>query len=104
MSLRHREERLEAAREDAETQLEDRSGAARHRGYNAVRCGHARVPEGLDDPRAQGAHAQLRGGHRGDGRGGGADVHGPMPSDGAMSESAAVLDFVKSGPPEQYTI
>ncbi len=25
----------------------------------------------------------------------------PMPSDGAMSESASVLDFVKSGPPER---
>ena len=24
----------------------------------------------------------------------------PMPSDGAMSESASVLDFVKSGPPD----
>ena len=25
----------------------------------------------------------------------------PMPSDGAMSESASVLDFVKSGPPSK---
>ncbi len=28
----------------------------------------------------------------------------PIPSDGAMSESASVLDFFRSGPPEQYLI
>ena len=66
MSLRHREEQLEAAREDAETQLEQRRvELARHRGDRAVRCGLPGLPEGRDDPRAEGAHPQLRGGHRG---------------------------------------
>ena len=78
MSLRHREEQLEAARDDAETQLEQRRvELPEHRGYSAVRCGLPGLPEGRDDPRAEGAHPQLRGGHRGDGRRGHADVHGP---------------------------
>ncbi len=54
LSLRHREEQLEAGRDDAETQLEQR-----------IRCGVPGLPEGGDDSRAQGAHPQLREGHRG---------------------------------------
>ena len=39
MSLRHREEQLEAARDDAETQLEQRRvELPKHRGDHPVRC------------------------------------------------------------------
>ena len=78
MSLRHREEQLEAARDDAETRLEQRRVALPDtEEIVRVRCGLPKLPEGRDDPRAQGAHPQLRGGHRGGGRRGDADVHGP---------------------------
>ena len=78
MSLRHREEQLEAAREDAETQLEQRRVELPNtEEIVRVRGGLPGLPEGWDVSRAQGAHSQLRGGHRGGRRRGDADVHGP---------------------------
>ena len=102
MSLRHREEQLEAAREDAETRLEQRRVALPDTEEIVRYVADLRdfLKDG-DDPRAQGAHPQLRGGHRGDGDEATLTYTVPMPSDGAMSESASVLDFVKSGPPER---
>ena len=77
-SLRHREEQLEAAREAAATQLEQRRvelpTTEEIKGYLAD------FREFLQEgtfPAAQGPHPQFRGGHRGDRRRGRADVHHP---------------------------
>ena len=78
MSLRHQEEQLEAARDDAETQLEQRRVELPDTEEIVEYVADFRdfLKEG-DDPREEGAHPQLRGGHRGGGRRGDADVHGP---------------------------
>ena len=78
LSLRHREEQLEAERDDAERQLEQRRvELPDHGGDQGVCSGLPRLPGGREYPRVQGAHPQLRGGHRGGGRRGYADVHHP---------------------------
>ena len=98
MSLRHREEQLEAAKEDAETQLEQRrvempdtEEIARH---VADFLKDGTIPERtafirsyVEGIKVEGDEATLT-------------YTVPMPSDGAMSESASVLDFVKSGSPQ----
>ena len=75
-SLRHREEQLEAAREDAETQLEQRRielpTTEEIKGY--VADFREFLQEGTF-PERKAPHPQLRGGHRGGGRRGDADVH-----------------------------
>ena len=76
-SLRHREEQLEAARDDAATQLEQRRVELPTTEEIRVRGGLPGVPTGGYVPRAQGPHPQLRRGHRGGGRRGHADVHYP---------------------------
>ena len=53
---------------------------------------------GGDLPGAEGPDPQLRAGHRGLGEEVTLTYTVPMPSDGAVSESAPVLDFVQSGP------
>ena len=101
MSLRHREEQLEAAREDAETQLEQRRvelpTTDEIRGYVAD------FREFLKDGTIPERKALIRNFVEG------IEVEGdeatltytvPMPSDGATLESASVLDFVKPGVPD----
>ncbi len=102
MSLRHREEQLEAAREDAETQLEQRrvelpdtEEIARYVADFRDFLKDGTIPERkalirnfVEGIQVMGDEATLT-------------YTVPMPSDGAMSESASVLDFVKSGPPEK---
>ena len=105
LSLRHREEQLEAARDDAERQLQQR---------RVELPNTEEVKEYVADFRG------VLGG--GDVKGtfperkalirnflGGIEVNGDeavltytilMPNDGVTSESASVLDFVKSGPPD----
>ena len=78
LSLRHREEQLEAARDDAERQLERRRVALPNTEEIVEYVADFR--EFLKDgslPRAQGAHPQLRGGHQGGRRRGYTGVHGP---------------------------
>ena len=101
MSLRHREEQLEAAREDAETQLEQRrvelpdtEEIARYVADFRDFLKEGTIPERkalirnfVEGIEVAGDEATLT-------------YTVPMPSDGAMSESASVLDFVKSGPPD----
>ena len=101
MSLRHREEQLEAAREDAETQLEQRrvelpntEEIARYAADFRNFLQEGTIPERkalirnfVEGIEVEGDEATLT-------------YTVPMPSDGAMSESASVLDFVKSSPPE----
>ena len=100
MSLRHREEQLEAAREDAETRLEQRridlpdteeivEYVADFRNF----LKHGTIPERkalirnfVEGIEVMGDEATLT-------------YTVPMPSDGVTSESASVLDFVKSSPP-----
>ena len=100
MSLRHREEQLEAARGDAETQLEQR----RVELPDTEEIGRyvADFRDFLKDGTIPERKALIRNFVEG------IEVMGdeatltytvPMPSDGAMSESASVLDFVKSSPP-----
>ena len=100
MSLRHREEQLEAAREDAETQLEQRRVELPNT-EEIVRY-VADFRDFLKDGTIPERKALIRNFVEG------IEVVGdeatltytvPMPSDGAMSESTSVLDFVKSGPP-----
>ena len=100
MSLRHREEQLEAAREDAETQLEQRRVELPNTEEIARYVADFR--DFLKDGTIPERKALIRNFVEG------IEVVGdeatltytvPMPSDGAMSESASVLDFVKSGPP-----
>ena len=100
MSLRHREEQLEAAREDAETQLEQRR--VELPGTEEIAQYAAEFREFLKDGTIPEKKVLIRNFVEG------IEVEGdeatltysvPMPSDGAMSESASVLDFVKSSPP-----
>jgi hypothetical protein len=100
MSLRHREEQLEAAREDAETQLEQRRVELPDTEEIARYVADFR--DFLKDGTIPERKALIRNFVEG------IEVVGdeatltytvPMPSDGAMSESASVLDFVQSGPP-----
>ena len=102
MSLRHREEQLEAAREDAETQLEQRrvelpdtEEIARYVADFRDFLKDGTIPERkalirnfVEGIEVMGDEATLT-------------YTVPMPSDGAMSESASVLDFVKSSPPKR---
>ena len=100
MSLRHREEQLEAAREDAETQLEQRrvelpntEEIARYVADFRDFLQEGTIPERkalirnfVEGIEVVGDEATLT-------------YTVPMPNDGVTSESASVLDFVKSGPP-----
>ncbi len=99
-SLRHREEQLEAARDDAATQLEQRRvelpTTEEIKGYVAD------FREFLQEGTFPERKALIRNFVEG------IEVTGdeavltytiPMPSDGVTSESASVLDFVQSGPP-----
>ena len=102
MSLRHREEQLEAARDDAETQLEQRrvelpdtEEIARYVADFRDFLKDGTIPERkalirnfVEGIEVEGDEATLT-------------YTVPMPSDGVMSESASVLDFVKSGPPSE---
>ena len=99
MSLRHREEQMEAARDDAETQLEQRrvelpdtEEIARYVADFREFLKDGTIPEKkvlirnfVEDIEVEGDEATLT-------------YTVPMPSDGVMSESASVLDFVKSSP------
>ena len=105
MSLRHREEQLEAAREDAETQLEQRREELPDTEEIARYVADFR--EFLKDGTIPEKKALIRNFIEG------IEVEGdeatltytvPMPSDGATSASASVLDFVKSGPPEPAAV
>ena len=100
-SLRHREEQLEAAREDAETQLEqrrvERPTTEEIKGYVAD------FREFLQEGTFPERKALIRNFVEG------IEVVGdeatltytvPMPKDGVKRESASVLDFVQSGPPD----
>ena len=100
-SLRHREEQLEAAREDAAGQLEQRRvelpTTEEIKGY--VADFRQFLQEGTFPERK----ALIRNFVEG------IEVVGdeatltytvPMPNDGVTSESASVLDFVQSGPPD----
>ena len=100
MSLRHREEQLEAAREDAETQLEQRRVELPNTEEIARYVADFR--DFLKDGTIPERKALIRNFVEG------IEVVGdeatltytvPMPSDGVTSESASVLDFVKSSPP-----
>ena len=100
MSLRHREEQLEATRDDAETQLEQRRVELPNTEEIARYVADFR--DFLKDGTIPERKALIRN-----------FVEGieimedeatltytvPMPSNGAMSESASVLDFVKPSPP-----
>ena len=100
LSLRHREEQLEAARDDAERQLEQRrvelpntEEIARYVADFRDFLKEGTIPERkvlirnfVEGIEVVGDEATLT-------------YTVPMPSDGVTSESASVLDFVKSGPP-----
>ena len=101
MSLRHREEQLEAARDDAETQLEQRRVALPD--TEEITRYVADFRDFLQEGTIPECKALIRNFVEG------IEVVGdeatltytvPMPSDGVTSESASVLDFVKSGPPK----
>ena len=101
MSLRHREEQLEAARDDAETRLEQRRVELPN--TEEIAWYVADFRDFLKDGTIPERKALIRNFVEG------IEVEGdeatltytvPMPSDGAMSESASVLDFVKSSPPD----
>ncbi len=101
MSLRHREEQLEAARDDAETRLEQRrvvlpdteeivEYVADFRNFlkdGTIPERKALIRNFVEGIEVVGDEATLT-------------YTVPMPSDGVTSESASVLDFVKSSPPE----
>ena len=100
LSLRHREEQLEAARDDAERQLEQRRvelpTTEEIKGYVADFRGF--LQEGTFPERKPLIRNFVEG----------IEVAGdeavltytiPMPNDGVTSESASVLDFVQSSPP-----
>ena len=102
MSLRHREEQLEAARDDAETQLEQR----RVELPNTEEI--ARYVADFRDFLQEGTIPECKSLIRNFVEG--IEVSGdeavltytiPMRSDGVTSESASVLDFVKPGPPSE---
>ena len=100
MSLRHREEQLEAARDDAETRLEQRrvvlpdteeiaEYAADFRAFlqnGTIPERKALIRNFVEDIEVEGDEAVLT-------------YTVPMPRDGVTSESASVLDFVQSSPP-----
>ena len=100
MSLRHREEQLEAAREDAETRLEQRrvvlpdtDEIAEYAADFRAFLKEGTIPEKkvlirnfVEDIEVEGDEAVLT-------------YTVPMPRDGVTSESASVLDFVQSSPP-----
>ncbi len=100
MSLRHREEQLEAARDDAETRLEQRrvelpnteeiaEYAADFRAFleeGTIPEKKALIRNFVEDIEVEGDEATLT-------------YTVPMPRDGVKRESASVLDFVQSGPP-----
>ena len=102
MSLRHREEQLEAARDDAETQLEQRRVELPNTEEIAEYVADFReflkdgtIPEKkalirnfVESIEVEGDEATLT-------------YTVPMPRDGVKRESASVLDFVQSGPPLQ---
>ena len=99
-SLRHREEQLEAARDDAETRLEQRRVALPNTEEIAEYVADFR--DFLKDGTFPERKALIRNFVEG------IEVVGdeatltytvPMPNDGVTTESASVLDFVKSGPP-----
>ena len=101
-SLRHREEQLEAAREDAAGQLEQRRVELPT--TEEIKEYVADFREFLQEGTFPERKALIRNFVEG------IEVVGdeatltytvPMPSDGVTSESASVLDFVKSGPPTQ---
>ena len=101
MSLRHREEQLEAARDDAETRLEQRRVELPN--TEEITRYVADFRDFLKDGTIPERKALIRNFVEG------IEVVGdeatltytvPMPSDGVTSESASVLDFVKSGPPD----
>ena len=101
MSLRHREEQLEAAREDAETRLEQRrvvlpdtEEIAEYAADFRAFLKEGTIPEKkvlirnfVEDIEVEGDEAVLT-------------YTVPMPRDGVTSESASVLDFVQSSPPQ----
>ena len=102
LSLRHREEHLEAARDDAERQLEQRRvelpTTEEIKGYVAD------FREFLQEGTFPERKALIRNFVEG------IEVTGdeavltytiPMPNDGVTTEAASVLDFVQSGPPPQ---
>ena len=102
MSLRHREEQLEATRDDAETRLEQRRVVLPNTEEIVEYVADFR--DFLKDGTIPERKALIRNFVEG------IEVMGdqatltytvPMPSDGVMSESASVLDFVKPGPPEE---
>ena len=99
-SLRHREEQLESARDDAERQLEQRRVEIPT--TDVIREYVADFREFLKEGTFPERKALIRNFVEG------IEVVGddatmtytvPMPSDGVTRESASVLDFVKSGPP-----
>ena len=101
-SLRHREEQLEAARDDAERQLEQRRVALPNTEEIAEYVADFR--DFLKDGTFPERKALTRNFVEG------IEVVGdeatltytvPMPNDGVTTESASVLDFVKSGPPQR---
>ena len=101
-SLRHREEQLEAAREDATGQLEQRRVELPT--TEEIKEYVADFREFLKEGTFPERKALIRNFVEG------IEVVGdeavltytiPMPNDGVTSESASVLDFVKSGPPEK---
>ena len=103
MSLRHREEQLEAARDDAERRLEQRRVVLPDTEEIVEYVADFR--NFLKDGTIPERKALIRNFVKG------IEVVGdeatltytvPMPSDGVTSESASVLDFVKSSPPN-YT-
>ena len=101
-SLRHREEQLEAAREDAEAQLEGRRVELPT--TEEIREYVADFREFLKEGTIPERKALIRNFVAG------IEVVGdeatltytvPMPRDGVVRESASVLDFVQSGPPKR---
>ena len=102
LSLRHREEQLEAARDDAERQLEQRRVELPN--TEEIEEYVADFREFLKEGTFPERKALIRNFVEG------IEVTGdeavltytiPMPNDGVTSESASVLDFVQSGPPTQ---
>ena len=100
LSLRHREEQLEAARDDAERQLERRRVALPNTEEIVEYVADFR--EFLKDGSFPERKALIRNfveGIKVVGDEATLEYTVPMPSDGARSESDSVLDFVKPGPP-----
>ena len=104
-SLRHREEQLEAARDDAEHRLEQRRVELPT--TEEIKEYVADFREFLKEGTFPERKALIRNFVEG------IEVNGdeavltytiPMPNDGVTSESASVLDFVKSGPPTRPTL